>query len=518
MPAHHCLPRKFGGLTGQDPVSHIACMGDYFQLHELISDTGQISNHKILIQRFKMSLEGAARRWVDTVKSTDYPETTKLFIRKYSGIGCHEANIARFRSLKWSESTDLETYRQTLTTLAEGLGQLYETDSSGNTQISKDFRYQFILGLPQDYQIALQDLSVTSATMETIMERVEKLRGMKKLKPGKSALAWDPSVMQAEVQQNPAPQDDKIEKLTSCLQNVLHMNNGNGNNQSSSNGNSYNQGNRGRSYSNNGNNNNNPRTYSGNRGYGNNQGNNRGYGNNQGNNQGYGNNQGNNQGYGNNQRNNQGNYQGYNQGNSQGYNRSNSQGYNRSNSQSYNNNQGNSQGYSNNRGNSQGYGNNGNNSQGSNNNRSNSQGRNNYQQNSQGHNNNRSNSQGDGYNRSNSQGYNGNRSNSQSNNNRSSSQGNNNQNNGQGNNGQNNRGRSPSAGRQRSSSGNGGNRGNSQNQDNNGSNNGANRNRAPTPGPQGPRLCIGCRSDQHLILQCPVAYEKLKQYFQSGQN
>ena len=78
---------------------------------------------------------------------------------------------------------DLENYRQGLSTLAEGIGLLYEQNAAGQMtkEISKLFRYQFMMGLPDSYQVALADLS-EETPLGVIIKRTEKLRYERELR------------------------------------------------------------------------------------------------------------------------------------------------------------------------------------------------------------------------------------------------------------------------------------------------------------------------------------------------
>ena len=122
----------------------------------------------------------------------------------------YQSNLHKFRSLKWNESEDLETYRQGLSTLSEGIGNLYEKNAAG--QVTKDIsRCQFMLGLPDPYQIGLADLS-EETPLGTIIKRAEKLKSLRQLrsssKTSKAAVSWDGTGFQTQSQDSEPEQDN----------------------------------------------------------------------------------------------------------------------------------------------------------------------------------------------------------------------------------------------------------------------------------------------------------------------
>ena len=131
-------------------------------------------------------------------------ECAHAFIKQYSGRISYEANLNNFRSLKWNESEDVENYRQALATLSEGIGNLYEKDASGKptTALSKEFICQFLLGLPDQYQLTLSDLTEESS-LPLIIKRIEKLKSLRKMKgtaatQSKAAVSFDNLVFKCD--------------------------------------------------------------------------------------------------------------------------------------------------------------------------------------------------------------------------------------------------------------------------------------------------------------------------------
>ena len=79
-------------------------MIDYFDLHN-------IQDNATKIQRFKLSLEGQARVWLDSTReSMTFENLSQEFVKHFDGITSHQSNLHRFRSLKWDEVESLEQY------------------------------------------------------------------------------------------------------------------------------------------------------------------------------------------------------------------------------------------------------------------------------------------------------------------------------------------------------------------------------------------------------------------------
>ena len=132
---HEGMPKRFDNVHIKDPVAHLVSFGDYCDLHKLTDE------REILI-RFSLSLEGTPRRWLASINPRSWQECSSLFTKLYTGIMNYQSNLHKFRSLTWDESKDLETYRQSLSTLAAGIGNLYERDINGREtrNVSREFQ------------------------------------------------------------------------------------------------------------------------------------------------------------------------------------------------------------------------------------------------------------------------------------------------------------------------------------------------------------------------------------------
>ena len=226
------FPRKFDGVKQDQCKAHAESMEDYFLLH------GIRDNHT-KIQRFKLSLEGRARIWLDPAKEKLlYHDLVKEFIKHFSGITSFQSNLHKFRSLKWNETESLEFYKMTLTLLSEMVGH----DKPGQPP-SKELKTQFIIGLPHAYQMALSDLTEDS-DMELIVKRAQKYWDTKRLNQvtaGQVTFADTTTglgmAVQAEKQQTVPKDDQLLQKIAMVVEKTI-----NGENDSKTGGKSNNKG------------------------------------------------------------------------------------------------------------------------------------------------------------------------------------------------------------------------------------------------------------------------------------
>ena len=190
------LPRKFDGERNKDPVAHLDSYEDYCKVQRMTTGDEKLD-------RFGLTLEGSARRWFSSIKPKTWQELTLQFTRQYTGTKTYSIANERFKNLKWNEGQEsLETYRQNLTTLAQGVNRYLEVDDVTGMrtgEISKEFKSQFIMGLPHDYRMAMTDLNEDD-DFGVLMRRAEKFEGLK-CEEGKNK----PSAMKVQIQPATTP-------------------------------------------------------------------------------------------------------------------------------------------------------------------------------------------------------------------------------------------------------------------------------------------------------------------------
>ena len=169
------MPRKFDGDKNNDPVAHLDSYDDYCMVQEITTGEERL-------KRFGLTLEGSARRWFSSIKPKSWREFALTFTRQYTGTKTYSIANEKFKHLKWNEGQEsLETYRQNLTTLAQSVNRYYEVDEETGRQtseISREFKSQFLMGLPHEYRLAMADLSEDN-DFGTLMKRAEKFQGLK---------------------------------------------------------------------------------------------------------------------------------------------------------------------------------------------------------------------------------------------------------------------------------------------------------------------------------------------------
>ncbi len=144
------LPSKFCGMQGQDPKSHFLSFHDYANVHGLDPD-----NLDQLIIRFKHTLEGPTRLWVEGKNFENINDLQTSFMRYFSGIHSREANARNFCSLENKQGVSIEDYASKICNAAEQLGSAEQLGYSDDL-----IRDQFLRGLPGTLQV---QLSLTGA-------------------------------------------------------------------------------------------------------------------------------------------------------------------------------------------------------------------------------------------------------------------------------------------------------------------------------------------------------------------
>jgi len=100
---------KFNGTRVSSPYAHIFCFTDYCGMHgaELTSD-------ELKIERFKFTLEGKARLWVEGKQFTSFDELAEAFTGRFSGISSRNGAIESFNRTRLEPGEKVEEYLQRL--------------------------------------------------------------------------------------------------------------------------------------------------------------------------------------------------------------------------------------------------------------------------------------------------------------------------------------------------------------------------------------------------------------------
>ncbi len=137
------FPPKFAGNTGDCPNAHWCNFEDYcfyqnLQLNNL--QAGQLNN---LVNRFKTSLSGQARLWIEGNVFANSNDMKQQFVSNFSGMLTLEGTPKMFRKITYIKGETMEKYLTKIKLIANHLNY--------NDDLVKD---QFITGLPENIAIA----------------------------------------------------------------------------------------------------------------------------------------------------------------------------------------------------------------------------------------------------------------------------------------------------------------------------------------------------------------------------
>jgi len=131
------MPQRFDGKNLSDAPAHILSFEDYCTLQDIDND-GQ------MVQRFRVTLSGQARLWVEGKQFDTWEELKNSFLQYHSDSHTRESAVASFRGSLYKHGETAEQYLQRLKRLAERLNY--------NNEMIKD---QYISGLPAEAKTAV---------------------------------------------------------------------------------------------------------------------------------------------------------------------------------------------------------------------------------------------------------------------------------------------------------------------------------------------------------------------------
>ena len=142
------LPTSFNGT--QNARSHFLSYEDYCTIHDL--------QEPDRIARFKLTLSGEARQWIEGKQFATFQEMKNQFIRYFTGAHTNLGTTAQFRNLKYIPGETLEKYASRIRALAE--------EGGINDQMCVS---QFMIGLPSSLR---KDLASTGLdNLNALVER-----------------------------------------------------------------------------------------------------------------------------------------------------------------------------------------------------------------------------------------------------------------------------------------------------------------------------------------------------------
>ena len=135
---HHLLPKKFSGDdTTETARSHILQYEDYCTFQNL--DAAAAADNAQVIGRFKLTLKGKARAWVDGKVFANFAELKDQFIRKFGGAHSREGAVEKFNNCIYNFPEPVEDYLMRIKEWAQILNY--------GAELVRD---RFLAGLPDD--------------------------------------------------------------------------------------------------------------------------------------------------------------------------------------------------------------------------------------------------------------------------------------------------------------------------------------------------------------------------------
>lgn len=135
---HHLLPKKYSGDDSNETArSHILQYEDYITFQNL--DPAVQADNAPIMNRFKLTLKGKARSWVDGKVFANFAELKDQFIRKFGGAHSREGAVEKFNACAYVFPEPVEDYLLRIKEWAQILNY-------GDELI----RDRFLAGLPDD--------------------------------------------------------------------------------------------------------------------------------------------------------------------------------------------------------------------------------------------------------------------------------------------------------------------------------------------------------------------------------
>lgn len=133
------LPAKFDGTQLDNTQAHILSFEDYCEIHNIKDDAK-------LIARFRTTLSGQARLWIQNVKVSTWSDLKSKFTNRFSDVQTREAALGAFRNCIHRSGESVDTYLSRLRRFSDRLNYADE-----NMVLD-----QFLNGLPVDAKISVR--------------------------------------------------------------------------------------------------------------------------------------------------------------------------------------------------------------------------------------------------------------------------------------------------------------------------------------------------------------------------
>ena len=155
---------KFSGenISYELALAHWLSFSDYLDAHQLCQPADVAAIIKVT-QRFKLSLSGEARLWIEGKVFTGINEIKQKFIDRFSPTHSDLALVNKFQNIIFSKGDSIDKHLELITRSATKIGY-------GDTQI----KHRFLQSLPDDCRTAVVMATETDATAQQMAEAAQK--------------------------------------------------------------------------------------------------------------------------------------------------------------------------------------------------------------------------------------------------------------------------------------------------------------------------------------------------------
>lgn len=116
------LPRRFDGsvVDSNTSTAHFLCFYDYLEAH-LLHDPENIDEVEAVVARFKRTLCGEARLWIEGKRFDNLQQLKDKFITRFSERKSHFAHYSAFNDISFNDDKSVECHLQHIRQAADAI-------------------------------------------------------------------------------------------------------------------------------------------------------------------------------------------------------------------------------------------------------------------------------------------------------------------------------------------------------------------------------------------------------------
>lgn len=170
---------KFSGenVTHEKAISHWYLFIDYLQMHGLANPVG--AQMQDVTVRFRLSLIGNARLWIQDKVFPDLDAMKEAFIRRFSPTHSEFANVRYFEELSYKQGESAEQYLQRVRIAAQRINYNAE-----------QIRHKYLHSLPQECKRAVAMSAAPDATAEDYANLAQKYLDLGQSQTGSKTVSF----------------------------------------------------------------------------------------------------------------------------------------------------------------------------------------------------------------------------------------------------------------------------------------------------------------------------------------